>query len=255
MPTVAIARQRRLQLRFGSSGFMVSYGGGSVQYSPKVYVVFWGKIWENRQGDPDHVRRYLLSFIKALDASQWLSTVTQYAGPEGYIQNDTVLAGSYIDTTSELPPHPDDQIIRYEAGLAASRFGDYSADANYVVAMPHGHNPVDFGLFYCAYHFDRGAPSGPLFAYTALPYMPDAGSACGAGLVTNPGLLDGVSIVGGHEQAEVETDPIPFTGWSGPYGVEIADECQWLDLQNTKFGRKRFPTQPLWSNQDDACVQ
>jgi hypothetical protein len=238
--------------------FALTYGGGSIQPSPKVYVVFWGKIWQNRIGDPDGVGRYLKDFLKALNGSQWLSTVTQYYGPPGtYITNTTSLQGTYIDSTSELPPQPSDEIIRYEAYLAAAHFGDYSGDASYVVAMPHGHDPPWFGFGLCAYHasLSNAGPSGQPIAYTALPYMPDTGKACGAGSVNNPGTLDGVSIIEGHEQAETETDPQPFTGWSGANHFELADPCDWHNLQNTQFGRKTFPTQPLWSNVDNGCVQ
>ncbi len=252
-PTLDRARHRRAWLlRVSSSG--VSYHGGPVQYSPKVYVVFWGAIWKSRRGDPDGVKRYLRSFLNALNGSQWLSTITQYYGQYGSISNDTTFGGAYVDTTSQLPPHPSDEIIAYMAGLAAAHFGDYSGDAGYVVAMPHGHNPAEFGISYCAYHSYVSTISG-LVSYTALPYMPDAGQTCGAGLVNDPGTDDGVTIFEGHEQAETETDPVPFTGWFGQYQFEIADYCEFTDLQNTPFGRRTFPTQPLWSNQDNACVQ
>lgn len=237
-----------------ASSYGVTYHGGPVQYSPKVYIVFWGGIWKNRKGDPDGVRRYLLAFLKALHGSQWMSTVTQYYGQYGSIMNDTAFGGAYIDATSQLPPHPSDQVIAYEASLAAAHFGDYSGDAGYVVAMPHGHNPAEFGIAYCAYHTYTSTIGG-LIALTALPYMPDAGSTCGAGSVNNPGTRDGVTIFEGHEQAETETDPEPFTGWFGQYQFEIADYCEFTNLQDTRFGRRTFPTQPLWSDADGACVQ
>jgi hypothetical protein len=45
--------------------------------------------------------------------------------------------------------------------------------------------------------------------FTSLPYMTDAGSACGEDSVNGPnGTLDGVSIVEGHEMAESITDPL-----------------------------------------------
>jgi hypothetical protein len=84
--------------------------------------------------------------------------------------------------------------------------------------------------------------------------MPDAGQTCGAGSVNHPGTRDGVTIFAGHEVAETETDP-EFTGWYGAYQFEIADFCEFVNLQNTKFGKRSFPTQPLWSNRDNACVQ
>jgi serine protease len=251
-PTLNAHRRFSGPLRPNSS-YGVTYHGGPVEYSPKVYVVFWGGIWKTKKGDPDKVRPYLLAFLKALDGSQWTSTIAQYYGNYGYIQNDTAFGGAYIDSQSQLPPHPSDQPIAYEATLAEAHFG-YDADASYIVAMPHGYNPVWFGLTYCAYHSYTTVFSG-ILAYQALPYMPDAGETCGAGSVNNPGTRDGVTIFEGHEVAETETDPVPFTGWYGMYQSEIADLCEFENLQNTKFGKRSFPTQPLWSDRDNACVQ
>jgi len=88
-----------------------------------------------------------------------------------------------------------------------------------------------------------------------MPYMPEAPSSCGANYV-NPGakgLLDGVTIVGGHELAETQTDPKPDSGWDGS-GGEIGDLCAWKDLSNEHFGNNTtFPVQPLWSDVAGAC--
>src|SRR5581483_5726673 len=48
-----------------------------------------------------------------------------------------------------------------------------------------------------------------------IPYQTDAGANCGQNFVNSgsAGLLDGVSIVGGHEFAEAATDPNPGLGW------------------------------------------
>ena len=230
------------------------YGGGPIQPNSKVYVVFWGKLWSTT-GDPDHVAAYLKSFLGGLNGSQWTSTMTQYYGPAGtYINNDTAFAGSYVDTAHQPRLHPTDAQIAAEAKIAAAHFKDYSVNASYVVAMPHGHNPSAFGVQYCAYH-NAESSTGGVIAFTNLPYMPDAGQNCGAGSVNSPGTDDGVSIVEGHEQAETETDPQPTSGWYNTSYGEIGDECAWQNLQNTQFSTGTFPTQPLWSNSNNACVQ
>ena len=83
--------------------------------------------------------------------------------------------------------------------------------------------------------------------------MPDVGGNCGAGIVNSPGTDDGVTIVEGHEQAETETDPNPFSGWNSG-GGEIGDLCAWQDLENNP-NAGGYPTQPLWSNASSSCVQ
>jgi len=96
--------------------------------------------------------------------------------------------------------------------------------------------------------------SGGTIAWTNLPYMPDAGASCGAGSVNSPGTLDGVTIVGGHEQGETETDPFPNSGWLDNSNAENGDKCAWTNLINNP-NAGGYPTQPLWSNANNGCVQ
>ena len=258
MPTMSDAARARA-VAFSSSGSkQLAYLGGKIQPSQKIYLVLWGGSW-NSSGDPDKVAPVLKSFLSGLKNSQWESSMTQYYGPVGtHVANAATLAGTYADAQHAPPLHPSDAQVAAEARAAAAHFRDYSIDASYVIAMPHGHDPRGFeGGQYCAYHNSMTA-SGGTIQYTNLPYIPDAGQNCGAGSVTHPGTDDGVSIVLGHEEAETNTDPIVNpnpTGWYNKANGEIGDECAWVNLQNTKFSSGTFPTQPLWSNKANACVQ
>lgn len=229
------------------------YGGGDIQPSGKVYVVFWGKEWNTK--DPDGVATLLKNFYGGWNGASWPGTLTQYYGPSGtYIADTTTLAGTWVDTGSTPGLHPTDAGVGKEATRGASHFGDYSIDASYVVAIPTGHDPSGFATEWCAWHDDESAGGGTI-QYTDLPYMPDGGSSCGSGSVNSPGTNDGVTIVSGHEQAETESDPRPCSGWCDSGGNEIADKCAWEDLQNTAFTNGTYPTQPLWSNKKGGCAQ
>jgi hypothetical protein len=127
------------------------------------------------------------------------------------------------------------------------------ASDNNVVASPHGHSQSGFGTQWCGYHSTASSSSGTI-SWTYIPYMSDAGQSCGAGSVNNPGTNDGVTIVGGHEQAETMTDP-QLNAWYDSNGEETGDKCAWMNLQNTSFSTGSFPTQPLWSNSVGGCVQ
>jgi serine protease len=144
-------------------------------------------------------------------------------------------------------------LIAAEVQRAVSHFGNYHARASYVIAVPHNTPVSGFGSYYCAWH-GYTTVNGYKIAYTNLPYMPDAGYSCGQGSVNSPGVDDGVSIVEGHEQAETETDP-QLNAWYDNSGNEIGDKCAWVDLQNTPLSTGKLPTQPLWSNNLDGCVQ
>jgi len=234
----------------------MTYHGGPVQTAPKIYIDKWGN-WSS--GDPDGVGTYYTNFISGVGGSQWMSSVTQYTQSNGQGVGNAAgsYAGTWNDTTNSIPRLTSGQYQSYlaaEAKRAAAHFGDYSASASYVIMLPHGVRVSGFGTSYCAWHSSTSATGGTI-AYTNLPYIPDAGASCGVGSVNSPGTNDGVSIVGGHEQGETETDPQPNTGWLDSGNNENGDKCAWVNLQNTPFSTGTFPTQPLWSNSANGCVQ
>jgi len=236
----------------------LTYHGGPVQTAPKIYVVFWGSTWNNSTGDPNGVANQLKNFLTVIGGSRWLNSVTQYTQSDGQHVGNLpgsfiALTQSYVDTSSTPPRRPTQSQLAAEAAKAAAHFGNYTANAAYIVALPHGIKPSGFGTQYCAYHSSTTA-AGHTIAWTNDPYFPDAGASCGAGSVNNPGTLDGVTIVGGHEQAETETDPFPNTGWLDSTGAENGDKCAWINLINNP-NAGGYPTQPLWSNATSSCVQ
>jgi serine protease len=230
------------------------YGGGPVQHSPKIYLVFWG--WSSSSDtthDPNGLASYLVNYYTALGGSTLGTVQTQYYDNSGYISNPhPEYMGAWYD--SSLPPtsYTDAQVAS-EAVKAVSHFG-YSADANYVVVTPHGYTQSGFGSQWCGYHNSTSSSSGAV-AYTDLPYTSDAGSGCGEGSVNSPGTLDGASIVGGHEAVETITDPGAGNGWLDSSGQEIGDKCAWTNLQNVSmYGGAVFPNQPEWSNAISGCA-
>ncbi|MGZ3503362.1 MAG: hypothetical protein ACXVAW_02225 [Vulcanimicrobiaceae bacterium] len=237
-----------------NTGGNLLYNGGPVQVTPHLYVVFWGPTW-NGGGDPYGVASRLQSFYGIIGGSKWLNSVSQYTQSNGqHVGNSgNVFIGSYVDTSNTPPKRPSSSALAAEAVRAAGHFGDYSASASYVVALPTGIHPSGFGTQYCAWHSSTSANGGRI-AFTNLPYMPDAGASCGANSVNSNGTLDGVTIVSGHEQAETETDPQPSTGWLDSSGAENGDKCAWINLENNP-NAGGYPTQPLWSNATSSCVQ
>lgn len=236
------------------TGGNLTYHNGPIQPSMKTYVVFWGGAWSG-SGDPDGMASRLTSFLGHVGGTSWNNSVTQYYQSNGtHVGNPSgAFGGSYIDSSSNPPSSPSQSQMAAEAAKAAAHFGDVSVNAQYIVAMPTGISPSGFKTQYCAYHTTTSA-SGATITWTNLPYLPDAGSGCGAGSVTGS-VLDGVSIVEGHEMAETETDPHPSSGWVDGSGAENGDKCAWVNLQNTNLNGTSFPTQPLWSNATSSCVQ
>ena len=231
----------------GSSSNLV-YGGGPVQTSPKIVLVFWGSAWST--SDPEYTR--LVNFFKGVGGSSWNNTVTQYYDSAGHIAN-SLSVSTWMDPSS-VPSRPSSSNVGAEAQKAATTLGYGGVDTNYFVAIEKGHDPSGFKTRWCAWHSSESESEG-VVSYTDFPYTSDAGSSCGSNSVNSNGTYDGVTIVGGHEEAETMTDPQPSSGWVDSSGSEIGDKCAWTNLQNTSFSTGTFPTQPLWSNAVSGCVQ
>lgn len=235
----------------------LSYSGGPVLVTPKVYLILWGY---KQYGDTDKVKKLLKAYIKHEGGSALDNVVTQYYMTSGsqttYIGNPTnQLGGVWDDENDAVPSHPSDSQVAAEALVGVAHFG-YDASGSYVVATPHGHSSFGFGTQWCAYHSNTYS-NNQYVSYTNLPYMPDAGGNCGANIISPPsdelGVDEGVTIVEGHEYAESETDPVPFTGWNSAFG-EIGDLCAWYNIQNDPFGKKSYTMQPEYSNASQSCV-
>lgn len=239
-----------------ASGGNLQYGGGDIQSTPKIFVVYWQF---PRYGDPSGEQTILHNFYSGIGGSSWLNTDTQYFGPVGtFIGNATgQLAGEWVDTTNSIPKRLGTSAIASEALKAEAHFG-YSFNAAYVVATPHGHNTNGFGSSFCAWHSSESSSSGSV-AFTNLPYMTDAGASCGANF-NGLGPKAGITIVGGHEEAETATDPAPSSGWVDSTGAEIGDKCAWIPTgqqgasANITLSTGTFPVQSLYDNKISGCA-
>jgi hypothetical protein len=238
----------------------LSYKGGWTQTAPKIYVLFWGD-WSST-GDPQSERNYLLQFYSGVGGSAWNSTNTQYGYSCGTnalgcsngvrIQNPAGQLRGYAYDSIAVPASPTVAQLEAEAQKAANYWSDRSVNAQYVIALPHGHlDQKSILQNFCAWH-NYTWSLGSAISYTAFPYIPDR-PTCGANKVNSgaAGTLDGVSILAGHEYVESMTDPFP-NSWLDPDSNENADKClQWQYagyFRNTQFTTGTFAVEPNWSN-------
>jgi hypothetical protein len=246
----------------GTGGVGVETGGD------RVYLIYWGAQWTNN--DPSGEAAIQQNFFGHVGGSSWNNSVTQYCegvaagtifcqgagiaatNPKG------VLAGVWYDNAAAAPTKPSQRQLAAEAINAAAHFGNTGAGANtqvqYVINTASGNNASGFGTRYCAWHSSTSSSYGDI-AFTNMPYVTDAGASCGANFV-NPGpagVTDGITIVGGHEFAETETDIFPSGGWLDGSGAENGDKCAWIGAgqgaaANIALNGATFPVQSLWSN-------
>lgn len=245
----------------GGGSSNLAYNGGSVQSTPKVYLVFWGSQWTNN--DPSGEAAILHDFFTGAGGSSWANTVTQYCSgvATGTIfcngagtaagNKSGILADTWSDNAGAAPTAPSQSQLAAEAANAATHFGVHGTDAQFVVATASGNNSRGFGTRYCAYHSSTSTSSGPI-AWTNLPYITDAGVNCGANF-NGLGPNAGITIVSGHEYAESVTDPFPNSGWLDGSGAEIGDKCAWISSgsgasADITLSTGTFAVQTLWSN-------
>ncbi|MGF1426756.1 hypothetical protein [Kitasatospora sp. LaBMicrA B282] len=266
-------------------------GIGVTTGAPRVYVIYWGSQWGKAtttngvvhlSGDKSGMAPDQQSFFKGLGSStdKWSGVMTQYcqgiatgaqscpstAAHVGYPGTGGALAGVWEDT-SAVPSAASGHQIAEEAIKAAAHFGNTTAAKNrnvqYVITFPSGTDPDNYQTQgFCAWHdyngdttLSGGAATSPYgdIAFTNMPYLPDAGASCGAGFVNKPGLLDGITIVGGHEYAETITDQNPAGGWTDAQGNEDGDKCAWISSgtgasQNITLSTGKFAVQSTWGN-------
>ena len=259
----------------------LQYNGGSVLTSPGAFAIFWGPDWANGFSaggfTSDQARDYVTTFLAGVGGSPWIGSQTQYcqgtalygescagdANAQLIANPGQQLLGAWVDD-SPIPDSPTDADVQAEAQRAAAHLG-YSPGAVYLVFTPSGHSTGGFGTQFCAYH-DNTTFDGQPLPYVNVPYVPDAGPACGMDFVNatddaGHGFFDGYSIVTGHEYAEAVTDPFPSlaAAWVDTSGNEAADKCIWNwgpgDVtQDVPLGDRFFAVQPLWSNAAGGCV-
>jgi hypothetical protein len=241
-------------------------GGVGVETgADNVYIVYWGSQWNNN--DPSGEAAIQQSFFSGVGGSSWNKSVTQYCqgvtsgtvfcngagtaatNPKG------VLGAVWYDNGAAAPSSPSQSQLAVEAINAAAHFGNTTAASNaaaqYVISTATHNNSSGFGTQYCAWHSSTSSSHGNI-AYTNMPYVTDAGASCGANF-NGLGSKAGITIVGGHEFGETETDIFPNGGWLDSSGAENGDKCAWISsgqgaAANISLSTGKFAVQSLWSN-------
>ncbi|HEV2452518.1 MAG TPA: hypothetical protein VGS62_11410 [Streptosporangiaceae bacterium] len=287
--TGALVSARNLMYGGGIDGIGVTTGHEKVYLV--FYGSQWGTQSTNSNGDatfagdPSGMAPYLQELLKGLGTGgeRWSGVMTQYCNsvaigsqtcpstaPHVRYPTGGALAGVWADESTSSPFMATGHQLGVEAVNAAAHFGNTTKAANrnaqYVIVSPTGTDPDGWlQNGFCAWHDYNGDTTlsgGPVsspygdIAFTNLPYITDASVNCGQNFVNSgtAGLLDGVSIVEGHEYAETITDQNPAGGWTDSVGAETGDKCAWktpgtpggaFDL-GTAHGT--FAMQTTWSN-------
>jgi PKD repeat protein len=245
-------------------------------------------------GDTRSAAPYMQAWIKGLGTSgeTWSGVMTQYCDgalvPSGAVSCPAgaahvgypaggALAGVWYDNSAMAPSAARGSQIAQEALKAAGHFGNTTPQSNryaqYIIMSPTHTHPDGFNTpagNFCAWHdfngdtaLSGGAVASPFgnVAFTNMPYVTDLGTSCGQNFVKS--VLDGFSLVGGHEYAETLTDQFPAGGWinntgSTANGEENGDECAWIRSGQgasalVALATGSFAMQSTWSNDTNRC--
>lgn len=267
----------------------VTYHGGPVMRSPRVYLYFWGPKWKSAAAEKGAMN-YLVRFYQGLGATPdaWPLTAAQYRSSQGGPAFGRPLyAGAKVDTTKPQASVTLTDFVK-EADKARKAFGVTVGNLqnSLIVIAPQsgtcfavqtdggnfiGNCGKDTGVTagYCAFHdYDlyQTGTTRRFLPWINVPFQLDAGTGCGEGFVNKPGTYDGFSLAAGHETMEAIADPT-VSAWydaqdkvSG--GGEIADKCAWGGaawgghdpIGDITLRTGTFAMQSLWSNAAGACV-
>jgi hypothetical protein len=220
----------------------LTYRGGPLLNSVKVFTIFWGQVWQTSPNS--EFANQINQFFQFLVSSALIDQLAEYNVPGKAIGHGSLI-GTVTITEPALSSSISDSAIQQM--LQQEIKGNSSVpkpDANtlYFIYLPPGTAVVQGGSrscqAFCGYHDTFG--SG--IYYAVMPFPNCAG--CLGGLTT----LDALTSTSSHEFCEAITDPVPGQGWYDDTHGEIGDICAW---QTKKLGN--YTVQLEWSNKDASC--
>jgi len=267
----------------------VTYHGGPVQHTPKVYVVFWGSKWSTATSAMNYVTGFYTGLGEPTHGDFWSGVAAQYGDASGTpTLNTSLLGGTWVDTSLRANTKTNG-ITADEMGTEAVAALNHFAiadptQADIVIASQQGtcFAPLDStdpaSVFagncgtavplasatsqFCAFHTADSVTSGTTTSYLPwidLPYMPDAKTDCTFN--TQKSVFDGFSIGGGHEAMEAVTDPetspttLAWIDTNDPFGGEIGDKCAFVTpAPVVTLNGSPYQAQRLWSNAANGCA-
>ena len=219
----------------------LTYRGGPLLTSVKVFTVFWGTAWQTSPNSA--LATQINEFFKFVVSSALMDQLSEYS-----VTGQAIGHGSFVGTVTITQPalshSVTDAAIQNTLQQEITSNSVPMPDANtlYFIYLPPGTAVVQGGSrscqAFCGYHDSFG--SG--IYYAVMPFPNCAGCLGG---MTN---LDALTSTSSHELCEAITDPVPGQGWYDDTHGEIGDICAW---QTKKLGN--YTVQLEWSNKNASC--
>ncbi len=242
MPPRQQPRPAAVKQTAGPPNAHLTYNGGPVLSSSKVFTIFWGSgatTYQTQLGD----------FFTAVGDSAYFDWLSEYNTPSQSIGRASYL-GTYVDPSPPSGATIDDSQIQSELANLIGAGSVPAPDANtlYFFYFPAGITITMQGQAscsaFCGYHGNETVGSDDV-RYAVIPDQ-----ACCTGAPEDQ--LQTTTEVSSHEWAEATTDADVGTNnlaWYDQANGEIGDICAWMP--GTMSG---FTVQLLWSNANNDCI-
>jgi hypothetical protein len=233
-----------------ASSLNLTYHGGPVQHSQKIYTIFWNP---GSSPFPDDYQSKINQFIQDLNGTAYYGIAGQYGDPNGLINTAVRFGGTWLDTSNPFPH----SILTYtdllgEVNLARTANGwTYDLNTYFQVYTPSGIT-TSLGPNYCGVHWYAYPMVGQI-VYNPAHCAPSAPWP-------NSQAIDAAIDYSAHEIIETVTDPLGNAWYYQNSSGEIGDLC---DLNfgprigngsNITLNGHPYIIQREWSNADSTCV-
>jgi hypothetical protein len=241
-----------------SSNNLVYHNGPVMRGTMTTYAIFWEP--GGSYVSPTY-NSLILRYFQDVGGSPLYHNNTQYTDTSGQAPGNSVLGGSWVDTSSYPSSTLSDAQIQAEVSKAMSANGwTASLTHMFFVFTARGENICVSGscsfTTFCAYHSYFGSNT----IYAAMPYTGTNLSACGVPSSPNNDIdADSTINVTSHEHMEAATDPL-LNAWYDRQGYEIGDKCAWnfgtisSNGGNVTWNGHSYIVQKEWDNHVSGCV-
>jgi hypothetical protein len=230
----------------------MTYHGGAVQHTQKVYTIFW-----NPTGPafPSGYQATINQFVQDLNGSSYYAIGSQYGDGIGNISTSVTFGGTWLDTFNAIQNNPPTATELANEVSRAMMANGWASDANSYFQV---YTPAGYGTStgYCGYH----EWANPAFGLILFPADHDSGTCFPGGNYPHNQFVDAAINTSAHEIMETVTNP-QGGGWYYVDGSgEIGDLCnfnfgtQASDGSNVTLNGRKYLVQQQWSNAISGCA-
>jgi hypothetical protein len=236
--------------RGGAAATNLTYHGGPVQHTQKIYTIFWNP---TNNPFPSNYQTTINQFVQDLNGGVYYGIASQYNDSVGRISTDVLYGGTWLDAVNSIPETSltySDLLVEVKRAMSAN---GWTSDANtyFQVYTPSGYG-TSLGTNYCGVHWFANPAVGQIVLQPA--------NCAASGPWPNNQIVDAAIDFSAHEIMETATDPLGNAWYSVDSSGEIGDLCVFVfgpraaDGSNITLNGNRYVIQQEWSNANSGCV-